>query len=148
MEKFFCIKLINKNGERGYILDSPEGIMIAKNGVVSNIKQFETYSHAQKWLRENKVENNRCKAYIRDNFDLMKDENGSGISVLEKEAYYLENEKGEKLCYDAEQEGYYFKKCEIMYCFFESEKELQEFCEQFEFDVKVIIKKHSPTKIN
>lgn len=148
MEKFFCIKLINKNGERGYILDSPEGIMISRNGVVSNIKQFETYSHAQQWLRENKVENNQIKAYIRDNFDLIRDEKGSGGSVMEKDYYILENELGEKLCYDAKLDGYYFKKCEAMYCFFESEKQLKEFNEQFEFDVKVFIKKVSPKTIN
>lgn len=144
MEKFFCIKLINNNGERGYIMDSPNGIMISKNGVTSNVKKFETYSDAQQWLRENKVENNRCRAYIRDSNDLMKDEVGSGVSVVDKDVYYLENEHGEKLCYDASQDGYYFQKCETMYCLFKSDEQINEFLKQFEFQCKTIIKKHSP----
>lgn len=141
MEKFFCIKLINKNGERGYVIDAPEGIMIAKGGIVSGIARFETYSDAQKFMREHKLENNQVKAYIRDNNDLIRDEMGSGAAPIESDVFYLENENGEKAFYDTKQGGYYFKKGEVGFPVWETEKQCRDFIKVMDFPFAINVKK-------
>lgn len=141
MEKFFCIKVINKNGERGYVIDGPDGILISTGWVVSDIAKFPTYYDAQQFMREKKLENNQVKAYIRDNEDLMRDEKGSGVSPMEKDMFYLENEKGERAFYHTKEDGYYFQKGVVGSCVWESEKQCQEFIKGMEFPFKINIKK-------
>lgn len=144
MDKFFCIKLINKNGEWGYVIDGPKGIMISKGGITSNIAQFPTYSDASQFIRDKKLENNRVKAYVRDNNDLIKDEAGSGATPLKKEAYYLETDDGERACYDPKEESYYFKKSDIGYCLFESKIQCNRFIDELKFPFNINIRTISP----
>ncbi len=78
MEQFYVIKLINRDNERGYLIDTPKGIIISKGGITADITQFPTFQDAQQFIRDRKVERRGVKAYIRDNYDLMKDEAGKG----------------------------------------------------------------------
>lgn len=145
MDKFYVIKLISKSGERGYLIDSPKGILVAKE-LVSDITQFNTYQEAQKFLRDRKIERGGVKAYIRDNDDMIKDSDIKGGSVLEKVVYYLENEAGQKCFYDSKFGGYFFESRDVGFCCWETEKQMQDFIDQMKFDEKVIIKKLEPNK--
>ena len=139
MDKFYVIKLISKSGERGYLIDSEKGILVA-NQLVCDITQFKTYQDAQTFLRERKIERGGVKAYIRDNEDMMKDNDIKGGTVLEKDVYYLENELGHKCFYDSKHKGYYFDSPDVGYCCWETEKQMQDFIDAMKFEEKVIIK--------
>ncbi len=132
MDTFYVIKLINNNtGVRGYVIDTPEGIMISTNGIVSDITQFKTYQDAQAFMRERKLERGGIKAYIRDNGDLMKEMGEiKGISTMQTDMFYLENLAGEKCFYDAKEEAYYFDKQDVGYCVWRTEDEMYAFKEQ------------------
>ncbi len=147
MDTFYVIKLINNNtGVRGYVIDTPKGIMISTEGIVSDITQFKTYQDAQAFMREKKLERGGVKAYIRDNGDLMKEMSETkGISPMKTDMFYLENMAMEKLFYDAKQEGYYFDKRDVGYCVWQTEEQLLEFvkvyAEKSDWTGKVFIKK-------
>ncbi len=147
MDAFYVIKLINNNtGVRGYVIDTPKGIMISTGGIVSDVTQFKTYQDAQLFIRGRKLERSGIKAYIRDNGDLMKDmgETG-GASPMQSDMFYLENMAGEKCFYDAKLEGYYFDKQDVGYCVWQTEEQLLEFVDsyagKFEETGKLFVKK-------
>lgn len=135
-DEFWVIKVINKDGTRGYLMDTPNGLhVITDSGVLGDITQFATYQDAQKFIRERKVERKGVRAYIRDNNDLMKDEFTSMVAILpEKPVYYLENHKGEKLYYEAPKELYYFKNVDVGYPCWYNEKEVREFVKHYKFE--------------
>lgn len=115
---FYCIKLINKHtGSRGYVIDSPKGIQVAEK-FVSDCVRFPTYQEAQKFMRDNKLERGGITAYIRDNQDVMKEGEASGLVKVESDQpiYFIENEIGQKLFYDTKEDGYYFSDEDIGYC--------------------------------
>lgn len=87
MSEFYVIKLINHNGERGYLIDSPDGIKIVTGGVHTDITQFETEKAASCFIREKKIERRGVKAYIRSNTDMINDAQiveNHGISRFEQ----------------------------------------------------------------
>lgn len=144
MEKFFCIKLIKKDGTRGYVTECepPAPFVISINGVASNVMKFNTFTDANTFIKRHKIQNNQVKAYIRDNEDLMKDEQGSGISFLgEKEMWYVENAEGQKLFYTKKEDGYYFSSEKLGFCVWDNYVLLQMFIKEQRFDERVIIKK-------
>lgn len=108
---FYCIKLINSNGERGWLWDSPDGIKIIK-GLHSDITQFETEKDALAFIRERKLERKGVKAYVRTNQEIIEDSKKVetvGISSIDKPLFYLENQNGKKCFYDSKIDGYFFK---------------------------------------
>ena len=110
----YCIKLIYKDGTRGWLIDRPTGIEICVGGVMSDITLFETEQDANKFIRERKLERSGVKAYVRTNQELLdevsKDGSAGMSSVpLDKPIYHLENQKGEKCFYDSTKEVYFFK---------------------------------------
>lgn len=40
---FWVIKTINKDNTRGYVMDTPKGIVIIQNGITADVTQFKTY---------------------------------------------------------------------------------------------------------
>ncbi len=143
METFWVIKTINKDGTRGYVMDTPQGIIIIQNGVTAEVTQFKTYQDAQQFIRERKIERQGIKAYIRDNNDLMKDENLSYVTAS-KPVYHLENQKGEKLYYESRNETYFFKMVDVGYPIFNAEKQCREFVKHYEFQQsQIFMVKHS-----
>lgn len=140
MDKFYVIKLIAKNGNRGYLIDGPKEILIS-DGVTAAIKQFKSYQDAQQFLRDRKVERNGIKAYIRDNEDLMKEEVANGAKIMENDMFYLENEEGKKCFYDTQQKGYFFDSPDVGYCVWYTEEQVSSFVKSMEFDERTFIKK-------
>ena len=139
---FYCIKLFNGDGTRGWLIDSPDGIKIATGGVVSDITQFETYAEANNFIRERKLERQGVKAYVRTNQELIEEERkdgGSGISTADKPVYHLENQKDEKCFYDSKIEGYFFKQMgEFGFPVWDDEEKLIEFVRVAEFQEGMI----------
>jgi hypothetical protein len=143
-DKFYVIKLINRDGTRGYLADKPEGFMVVTGGLHASITQFKTQKEAEKFIKDRKVERQGMKAYIRSNEDLIAEgEDGliSGTSISDNDNCYLENKNGWKLFYDAKQEGYYFDSPDVGYCIWKTEGDAEKFIEAMEFPEKPIIKK-------
>lgn len=140
MDKFYVIKLIQPDRKRGYVIDSPKGILISTSGLHPDVTQFPTYSDAYHFIRENKLERKGVKAYIRDNNDLIEEEKSS-ITPATSNMFYLENDKGEKAFYDAKHEGYYFQNRDAGYCFWDDEEQLKLFLQDMQFPNNVKIKR-------
>lgn len=145
MEKinvFYCIKLIRSNGERGWLIDGPEGIRIALE-VHSDITQFETEKQATEFIKEKRLERNGIKAYVRTNQELIAEEQKLGteyISAIEEPVYYCENHKGEKLFYDSKEEVYFFKEMgEFGHPIWNSEEAMRTFISEMKFQQLAII---------
>lgn len=135
---FYCIKLINSNGERGWLFDSPEGIKIITGGLHSNITQFTTEKDALSFIRDRKIERGGIKAYVRTNQEIIEEvqivEN-KGISVMDRPMYHLENDKGEKCFYDSTQEVYFFKQMgDFGYPVWDSEEKVRTFAREMKFE--------------
>ena len=133
MDIFWVIKVINKDGTRGYIMDTPKGLMIITNGIAADVTQFKTYQDAQQFIRDRKIERRGVKAYIRDSNDLIKDE-VVGISSQNTSIYHLENHKEEKCFYDSAKEVYFFKTMgDVGYPVWNDEKAIRLFVKEMKF---------------
>ncbi len=130
-DRFYIIYLIDKRGQRGYLMDSPNGIAILPAGQLAHMTQFKTYADASNFIRERKVERGGIKAYIWDNTDLIRQGADTGIKPMEKgqELFYVENEHNEKCFFDSKL-GYYFDKRNTGYCIWYSEEDAREFVKQ------------------
>lgn len=139
---FYCIKLINSSGERGWLWDSPDGIKIIKGGLHSDITQFETEKDALNFIRERKLERSGIKAYVRTNQEIIEESQKvetKGISMMDKPMFHLENQKGEKCFYDSKREVYFFKQIGEFGCpVWDDEKKLIEFVRTSEFQEGMI----------
>ena len=82
MAGFYCIKLISKDGKRGWLIDRPDGIQIYTGGVTSDITQFETEQDAYKFIRERKLERKGVKAYVRTNQELLDESTKEGVAGI------------------------------------------------------------------
>lgn len=148
---FYFIKLINKDGARGWLYDSPDGIKIITGGVHSDITQFETEKDALDFIREKKLERKGIKAYVRTNQELI-DEikiiETKGASVMDKPMFHLENQDGKKCYYDSKIEGYFFKEMgDFGFPIWDDEQKLTEFVKVAEFQEGMIfIIKHEKEK--
>lgn len=74
-QQYFCIKLIRSDGKRGYITPGigTEKFSFSEKWEIQNVMKFGTYTDANLFVRQNKLQNNKIKAHIRDKFDLEKD---------------------------------------------------------------------------
>ncbi len=118
MDNFYVIKIINKRRERGYLIDSPEGFKIALDAITGDVTHFDTFDEAKKFIRENKLENNGNRAYVMSSEDIMAEKptgivSAEQMGTKEEQLYFLETTTGMRLCYHAQTEDYYFKKCEV-----------------------------------
>ncbi len=146
VDKFYVIKLINRDGGRGYVIDTPDGIMIS--GVFHiTTTQFPTAKEAEDFIRTRKLERQGTKAYVRSNDDivLINSVVDQGLSKLE-EAYCVENESGEKVFYDAKLGHYFFDKKDVGYCCWYTEEQAQNFINRFFFYQKCTIKRMGQNK--
>ncbi len=155
MNKFYVIKMINKRGERGYLVDTPDGIKVSLEAFTSDVAQFGTFEEAKQFIRKRKLENNGCRAWVVSNEDVM-NEKPTGIvdeDTLRKregEVYFLETSDGMKYCYDTRKEQYYFRKCDVGFCIF-YEKDLPDLKKEIvaikkEMNLDVRIRKTSELK--
>ncbi len=149
---FYCIKLINADGNRGWLFDSKEGIKIITGGFHTDITQFETDKAALDFIREKKLERRGVKAYVRTNQDIIKEAQiieNKAISPMVKPMFHLENKSNKKCFYDSKQEVYFFKEMgEFGYPVWDDEKKLIEFVRKCEFQEGMIflIKNDKGTK--
>lgn len=128
---FYCIKLINSNGERGWLWDSPDGIKIIQGGLTSDITQFQTEKEALNFIREKKLERKGVKAYVRTNQEIIEEvqkvEN-RGVSRMKNPMFHLENQDGKKCFYDSKQDAYFFKEMgDFGYPVWDDEERLRDF---------------------
>jgi len=130
MDTFYCIKLITSDGNRGYVMDTPKGIMIVSDGLHCDISRFKTYQEAQEFMRNRKLERNGVKAYIRDNQDLMKEFKDQVVPLTE--AWYIEDALGYKIFYDSGKDGYYLDNHDSGYCIWHDEKSCNEFIKAYD----------------
>jgi hypothetical protein len=147
---FYVIKVINNNtGVRGYVIDKPKGIMLVTGGVVSDLTQFKEPGDAQMFIRQRKIERSGIRAYVRSNQDLMKEakeNNMPGISALQQTSFFLENDKGEKLCFDAGKDAYHFDKVDVGYCLWKTEDALKLFIAEMKLPGELKIKPLEPKR--
>ena len=105
MEEFFVIKVINnRTGERGYVIDTKDGIMIALNFHV-NTTQFESKKDAYKFIKEKKLERGGVTTLIMSNQDLMNDKSINNMKPMNRDMFHIENKEGEKLFFDSKYGG-------------------------------------------
>lgn len=142
MGKFYVIKIVPKEGESGFIIDSPEGIKVSIGSLAGEVIQFSSVYEAKKFIFDNQLERKGAKAYVRSNEELI-DEKVSGAKVLKGSVFYLQNEDGENLYYDTKKAGYYFDKKDVGQCCWNSKRDLELFIEQVDFDISVTIKEIS-----
>lgn len=148
---FYCVKLINSNGERGWLWDSPDGIKIIK-GLHSDITQFETEKDALNFIRERKLERKGIKAYVRTSQEIIDESEiveTKGISTTDKPLFHLENQKGWKCFYDSKIDGYFFKEMgEFGHPIWYDEESITKFVKACEFQEGMIfiIKKEKNKK--
>lgn len=122
MDKFYVIEVINKNGESGFIISKPEGIFVSTNGYAIDTTQFNSYEKAEIFKR--KLKGKFKKIIIRRN-DYIAEKHANPIG--EREIFVILNNLGERLFYDARQEGYYFENRETGCCCWFSEQEAKTF---------------------
>lgn len=152
MADFFVIRLINKDGTRGWLVDRPEGISISTGGVISDITQFDTEELANKFIRERKLERSGVKAYVRTNGELIEDVRESGEAGMlpsDTPIYHIENEREEKLFYDSKREVYFFKQMgEFGFPIWNTEEEIRVFVKEMKFQQPMIfmVKHHKDKK--
>ncbi len=139
---FYVIKLIKKDGQRGYVIDSKEGIMICTDKVSMDITQFDDIKSARTFIKDKKLERNGTRAHIRTNEDLMKDELLHGVAPVKTDLYYFENEKKEKMFFDKKQEGYYFDKKDVGYCVWPNKGDAEKFHAAYKFPDTITIECH------
>ncbi len=117
MDTFYVIKLIAPNGNRGYVFDSPDGIMLVVGGIHANITQFPSFRDARNFIREHKMEKKGNRAYIRTNQDLIDEESNSpGISPAQEEVFYVGNDEGMRMFYDSKTGQYFFRMQDVGFC--------------------------------
>jgi len=140
--EFYCIKLINRDGTRGWLFDSPDGIKVITDGVNSDITQFENIADANNFIRYQKLERKGVKAFVRTSQELIEEGQKlgiAGISTRDKPTFHLENQKGEKCFYDSTRDAYCFKPMgESGYPFWESEEDTRAFVKEMDFEQSMI----------
>lgn len=139
---FYCIKLINADGTRGWLIDSPDGIKISIGGIHPDITQFDTEKDALNFIRERKLERKGVRAYVRTNQEIIEEvqkvEN-AGVSAASKPVLHLENQDGKKCFYDSKREVYFFKSMgDVGFPAWNDEEELIKFVRAAEFEEGMI----------
>lgn len=130
MDVFYVIKGVKKNGEFGYLIDAAEGVEFVVGAYNIYVTQFKTYQKAQHFIRKIKHDAWDLEFYIQSNSDILKEvENGTldGIkaSPVSDNMCYMENEQGEKLCFDTKENGYYFDDVTVGYCCWKSTEQAE-----------------------
>jgi hypothetical protein len=139
MEKFYVIQVLNAKEETGWVVERPDGIFITPQ-MMSDVKQFKSYKKAEVFIRRMKGGGDRkTQFFIRSNEYLM--ENKIGMVTMDKTVWYIENEDGEKLFYDAKEDGYYFDDQEVGYVCWQTEEQANHNIKIFEEDGAFGVKK-------
>ena len=125
MQKFYVIYLVFSSGEKGFLIDGKEGILVS-HSLDANIKQFISTYEAKKFIVDNQLERKGTKAYVRSNEDLV-DENTKGVIAFNESFFYIESEVGEKLYFDTKQDRYYFGFGDVGFCCWKNESDAKLF---------------------
>ena len=141
MDSFFVIQVILKNGQRGFLFDSPDGIKISVGAITGDATQFTTYEEATDFIRKRKIEKSGARAYAKS-IEAIIQEKTEGLKIVapDMELFFVENELGEKLFYDSKTGRYFFKNGEVGFPCWNKRKELEASLNQFDFPFQVFIK--------
>ena len=140
MDKFYIIKLFNSHtGSRGYVLETPKGIMIS-DSLVADTKQFVEQSDATKYIRANKLERKGVTALIMSNEELL--EKQEGVKPLkESEVYTVMNLQGQYVFFESGTQSYYFADRDTGYCVWYDKDAIEKFIDIMAFPHQTLIKK-------
>lgn len=116
MDKFYLIFVILKNKNRGF-LAFDKGVMSLYQNVNKDLIRFDTFQDATDFIRQNKLNNNGNRAYVKSNEDIMC-ENKADLLSFPKDTnlFYLEDADGRKVMYDSISKGYYLQKKDVEFC--------------------------------
>ena len=105
----YVIQVITKAGKKGYVFDSKDGLMVIVDGITAEVTIFDSFDEAKKFIRNHKLERKFKFAFAKD-FQSLIDEKEKGlVSNLGEDLFYIENELGEKMCYDTKNQSTSFK---------------------------------------
>jgi len=142
MDKFYVIFVILKNKNRGF-LAFDKGVMSLYENVNKDLIRFDTFEDATSFIRQNKLNNNGNRSYVKSNEDIMCENKADLLSVpKDVDLFYLEDADGQKVMYDNVSKGYFLQKKDVEFCCWESIESAQTNIEIFEknFGVKLFIK--------
>jgi len=125
MHKSFIIKLINPNGQKGYVCKNKKGVFISIDSVNTSIIQFESDKEAKTFIKENRLERGKTKAYVKSNEELLTDGKIEGITQLKDTKYYIGDDYGRKVYFDIPSWGYYLNQGNIGYCCWNTKAEAE-----------------------
>ncbi len=139
MGNFFVIQVINKKNQRGYVIDSPEGVNISIGGVTRDVAQFPTHDAAKQFIRDNRIEKSGARAYVRTNEELIALKE-PGLGTLENfpekdNLVYLESSDGLKCMFNTKGDFYFFRKVDAGFCVWKegaNDPKLQAMVKEFE----------------
>ncbi|MES2287617.1 MAG: hypothetical protein V4547_18120 [Bacteroidota bacterium] len=113
MDKFYCIQLISKTGDKRWIISNPPEVLVVDQYVIE-VTRFDSWESANMFVKEHQLnQDGSVIVKIYSNTELMEMEL-PGMKPATGGLYYLETAHGEKLCVSPN--GYYFKKCDVGYC--------------------------------
>lgn len=128
----FIIQVINKNRQRGFVIDRPSGIQIVIDALHRDVTQFYSLDDAKAFIKQHKLDNNGNRAYVRT-FEECLQMISSGQVTAEQlglksdaDLFYIERQDGAKLCYDAKNEQYFFKNVARGFCVYKDDNNLKE----------------------
>ncbi len=150
MDKFWVIKIINsRTSQKGYVMDTPKGILISIDNLNANITQFTSPRLALDFIKKNKLDRNGCYTYLKSNEELMREESSSLIAAKQGDEIYYIVQKGnenKKLFFSSSDDGYYFDERDNGYCCWTNLSNIEKFISAMELSDKAIIKKFEVKK--
>jgi hypothetical protein len=143
-EKFWVIQVIPKNGPRGYIIDKP-GTLIMATGICADTKRFYDFGEAERFIKNNRLNNKGNRAYARDSDELMnmKEAGLKTIDQIENETgaelVFIENEVGQRLCHNSRTGQYYFSNVKVGYCVWHNHAAIEKMAENLGKDMNMVL---------
>lgn len=149
-DKFWVIQVIPNRGPRGYILDKPGALKMA-TAICGDTKRFYDFGEAEQFIKDSRLNNNGNRAYARDSDELMnmKEAGLKTIDQIESETgaelVYIENEAGQRLCYNSQAEQYYFSHVKVGFCVWQNHAAIEDMALNLGKDMNMVL---SVKKVN
>lgn len=133
MEKFYVIKVISKNGTKGFI-GGANGDIVVYSEFTGQCQLFESHEQAKIFIKEKRIETKGATCVIYSNEELL-DTNQAGMAKpISKTLYYIENISGQKIIYDNLRQEYKVSFADAGFCVWETIEQANEFINSIEGD--------------
>lgn len=127
---FYVIRMISPSGERGYLFDSKDGIKIITE-MRADVTQFQTFDEATAFIREHKLERRGVRAYAIDSNALL-DDKLFMQGTDGQEVYFIENDAGQKVFFNAKEGVHFFRKADVGFCCWKDDDNLRNMVKELE----------------